>query len=152
MSMQCSSVFPRCASPQSRDELVPAGGRVPLCLHLCILPLVACPGFWIGDIAGPCSMVSVPPMCTQAFYWNAAGRSNARSMRGALHSRAGEERLPPQYSSFDEANPFPSECPKNDPGPTGMDSAEDPALYDDGAPLQSPILGDTPVDTVAPTR
>ena len=43
-----------------------------MCLHLCIVPLVACPGLWLGDIAGPCAMVSVPPMCTQAFYWNAA--------------------------------------------------------------------------------
>ena len=70
MSMQCSSIFPRCTAPQSRDEPIPVGGRVPLCLHLCIIPLVMCPGFWIGDIIGTCTMVSVPPMCTQAFFWN----------------------------------------------------------------------------------
>lgn len=72
MSMQCSSIFPRCSTPQSTDEPAPAGGRVPMCLHLCIVPLVACPGFWISDIAGPCSVVSVPPLCSQAFYWNSA--------------------------------------------------------------------------------
>jgi len=47
---------------------------VPLCLHLCIIPLVMCPGFWVGDIIGTCTMVSVPPMCTQAFFWNLASR------------------------------------------------------------------------------
>ena len=27
MSMQCSSIFPRCTAPQSRDEAMPAGGK-----------------------------------------------------------------------------------------------------------------------------
>jgi hypothetical protein len=44
MSMHCSSIFPRCTVPQSRSEPIPSGGRVPMCLHLCILPLVLCPG------------------------------------------------------------------------------------------------------------
>jgi len=70
MSMHCSSIFPRCTMPQSRSEPMPAGGRVPMCLHLCILPLVLCPGFWIGDVIGQCEMVAPPPMCTQAFFWN----------------------------------------------------------------------------------
>lgn len=118
MSMHCSSIFPMCSAPQSRDEPMPAGGRVPMCLHLCIMPLVMCPGFWVSDIIGSCSMVSVPPMCTQAFFLNLW-------------------RLPPQYASFDDANPFPKECPKTDF--SGMDAAEDPALYDVSAPT-SPIL------------
>lgn len=121
MSMHCSSIFPRCTTPQSRDEPIPAGGRVPMCLHLCIIPLVTCPGFWIGDIIGSCTLVSVPPMCTQAFYWNVF-------------------RLPPQYASFDDANPFPKECPKTDLTEFGMDAAEDPALYDAAPPPSSPIL------------
>merc|ERR1719433_1046356 len=121
MSMQCSSIFPRCTTAQSRDEPMPVGGRVPMCLHLCIIPLVTCPGFWIGDIVGSCSMVSVPPMCTQAFFWN------------LFH-------LPPQYVSFDEANPFPAECPKKDVGNLGMDSVDDPALLDAIKLPQSPIL------------
>lgn len=121
MSMHCSSIFPRCTAPQSRDEPMPVGGRVPMCLHLCIIPLVTCPGFWIGDIIGSCSMVSVPPMCTQAFFWNLF-------------------QLPPQYVSFDEANPFPAECPKTDVGNLGMDVVEDPALLDLVKLPQSPIL------------
>ena len=41
-----------------------------MCLHLCVVPLVTCPGFWIGDIIGTCTMVSVPPLCSQAFFFN----------------------------------------------------------------------------------
>lgn len=121
MSMHCSSIFPRCTAPQSRDEAMPVGGRVPLCLHLCIIPLVMCPGFWIGDIIGTCTMVSVPPMCTQAFFWNLF-------------------RLPPQYSTFDDANPYPAECPTSDVGVGGMDANENPALYDTSAAPSSPII------------
>merc|ERR1712032_532568 len=119
MSMHCSSIFPRCTTPQSRDEPIPVGGRVPMCLHLCVLPLVMCPGMWIGDIIGSCSMVSVPPMCTQSFYWNLW-------------------RLPPRLANFDEGNPFPRDCPATDL--LGMDSAEDPTLYDELATSESPIL------------
>jgi len=119
MSMQCSSIFPRCTTPQSRDESVPIGGRVPMCLHLCVIPLVTCPGFWINDIIGTCTLLSVPPMCTQAFFFNLF-------------------KLPPQYASFDEANPFPKDCPKTDL--SGMDALEDPALYDEVVLPASPIL------------
>jgi len=115
MSMHCSSIFPRCSTPQARDEPMPIG-RLPMCLHLCVLPLVACPGFWIGDVIGQCSMVSVPPMCTQAFFWNMW-------------------KLPPQYSDFDEANPFPKKCPVVD----SNDAAANVALYDVMTP-SSPIL------------
>merc|ERR1712232_129638 len=82
-SMHCGALFPRCTVPMSRDEAIPVGGRVPLCLHNCILPLVMCPGFWLGDVLGSCTFVSIPPMCTQAFWFN-------------------YWRLPPQYQSFDE--------------------------------------------------
>jgi hypothetical protein len=94
MSMHCSAIFPRCTTPTSRDEAIPMGGRVPLCLHLCILPLVMCPGFWIGDLIGTCKFVSVPPMCTQAFFWNLW-------------------RLPQQYETYDEAHPFQQACPES---------------------------------------
>merc|ERR1712032_185861 len=116
MSMHYSSIFPRCTVPQSRNEPLPVGGRVPMCVHLCIVPLVMCPGFWIGDVIGQCSMVSVPPMCTQAFFWNLW-------------------KLPPQYSDFDEANPFPKKCPVVD----SNDAAANVALYDVMTP-SSPIL------------
>ena len=111
MSMHCSSVFPRCSAPQSSDAPSPVGGRVPLCLHLCVMPLVMCPGFWVDDIIGTCSMVSVPPLCTQAFYMNLW-------------------RLPPQYMDFDEANPFPADCPSSDLSTLGSSVVEDLALYD----------------------
>merc|ERR1719188_619138 len=119
--MHCSSIFPRCTMPQSRDEPIPAGGRVPLCLHLCIIPLVMCPGFWIGDIIGTCTMLGTPPLCTQAFYWNMW-------------------KLPPQYANFDEANPFPKECPKSDTSEFGLDAAESPALFDAVSAPPSAIL------------
>ena len=135
MSMQCSSVFPRCTAPQSRDEPMPAGGRVPLCLHLCIIPLVTCPGFWINDVIGTCTMVSVPPMCTQAFYWNLVSSDASpppppHESDVLLATAHAQFRLPPQYVSFDEANPYPKECPKTDLSEFGMDAAEDPALYE----------------------
>ena len=75
-----------------------------MCLHLCILPLVMCPGLWMEcvenhdtmdsrafpadlcsfrDLIGDCSTVAMPPVCTQAYFqatW----------------------RLPPQFSDFDQ--------------------------------------------------
>lgn len=92
MSMMCSSLFPRCTTAQSREEALPAGGRVPMCFHMCVSTLVLCPGFWLNDVFGACSKVSVPPLCTQAVFWNTG-------------------LAPPQYVDFDEAHPFPAECP-----------------------------------------
>jgi len=119
MSMHCSAIFPRCTVPQSRSEPIPAGGRVPMCLHLCILPLVLCPGFWIGDVIGQCEMVAPPPMCTQAFFWNYG-------------------LLPPQYVSYDEGNPYPKKCPKED-------DSDDSGLLDEGVLPISPILKEASV-------
>ena len=45
MTTLCSSIFPRCTVPQSRDESVPFGGRVPMCFTNCISTLVMCPGY-----------------------------------------------------------------------------------------------------------
>merc|ERR1719240_1201238 len=119
MSMMCSSLFPRCTTPQSQEASVAIGGRVPMCLHMCILPLVACPGLWITDIIGQCSMVSVPPMCSQALYTTT-------------------EKAPPQYASFDAANPFPQKCPQMDYD--GLDALEDFKLYDLPQISVSPII------------
>ena len=104
LPVKCSSLFPRCSVAQAREEPSLIGGRVPMCLHLCILPLVMCPGFWMEcvanhdttdsrafpadlcsfrDLRGDCSMVAMPPVCTQAYFqatW----------------------RLPPQFSEFDQ--------------------------------------------------
>ena len=92
MGMMCASVFPRCTTPQSRDEIMPVGGSVPVCLHMCVLPLVMCPGLWVGDLLDSCSTVSVPPLCSQATFNTA-------------------KRAPPQLASYDEAHPFAPECP-----------------------------------------
>lgn len=93
MGMMCASVFPRCTSPQSSDDILPFGGSAPVCLHMCVLPLVMCPGFWLDDLLDRCSSVSVPPMCSQASFVNVW-------------------RLPPQISSYDESRPFAPDCPK----------------------------------------
>ena len=93
MGMMCASVFPRCTSPQSSDDVLPFGGSAPVCLHMCVLPLVMCPGFWLDDLLDRCSSVSVPPMCSQASFVNVW-------------------RLPPQIASYDESRPFAPECPK----------------------------------------
>jgi hypothetical protein len=61
------------------------------------------------DVFDVCKLVSVPPMCSQAFYWNLW-------------------RAPPQYLSFIEANPLPLECPPMDM--SGMDAELQPELYD----------------------
>lgn len=122
MSLQCSSIFPRCISPDSADSPAPATGRVPPCLHMCILPLVMCPGFWIGDVQGPCQATALPPMCTQAFFWNLW-------------------RLPSQYVSYDEANPYPVECPSESRGSAESDS--------EGSNTPSSTVGSSPTQDAA---
>lgn len=111
MSLHCSSIFPRCVAPDSSNEADLLQGRAPPCLHLCVLPLVMCPGFWIGDVKGPCQTTSLPPMCTQAFFWNLW-------------------RLPPQYAEYDEANPFPTDCPIVDSASTDTDLQNGLGLYE----------------------
>jgi len=123
MSLHCSSIFPRCTTGLDQDGVLPVASRAPPCLHLCIMPLVMCPGFWVGDVMGPCQMVAVPPVCTQAFFWNLW-------------------RLPPQYVSLDEANPFPVDCPTKG-NATDAESLEDLHLYDAPELGSSPILSGT---------
>jgi hypothetical protein len=123
MSMQCSSIFPRCMSPQAgEDTPSPVMGRAPMCFHMCISTLVMCPGFWIEDVLGPCQMVAAPFMCSMAVWWQFW-------------------RLPPQLVSFEEANPAPMECPKTD---VGFSADNDYGLYDaasaDNGPSASPFL------------
>jgi len=120
MSMMCSSLFPRCTTPQSREETMPTGGRVPMCLHMCILPLVMCPGFWMDDLIGSCSAVSVPPLCTQASFTNVW-------------------RLPPQYKNYDEAHPFSPSCPKSASVDGGTALGGDFDLYESKRRPASPI-------------
>merc|ERR1712050_785961 len=69
------------------------------------------------------TMVAFPPMCTMAFFWNVFT-------------------APPQYGRFEEANPFPAECPQTDLA-FGLDAGEDPSLFDDTPAAPSPILAET---------
>ena len=66
---------------------------------------------------GSCSVVSVPPMCTQASFGNLWC-------------------LPPQYADYNDANPYPRDCPKADPE---LDGDSDAGLYDDAEGAASPI-------------
>ena len=93
---------------------------MPLCLHMCILPLVMCPGFWMDDLIGSCSTVSVPPLCTQASFTNVW-------------------RLPPQYRNYDEAHPFSPSCPQSTGADGGMAFGADFELYDTERRPASPI-------------
>jgi hypothetical protein len=128
MGMMCSSVFPRCTTPQSRDEIIPVGGNAPVCLHMCVMPLVMCPGFWVDDLLDSCSSVSVPPLCSQAAFTNV-------------------KRAPPQHASFDEANPFSPTCPRALGGGVRDEALE---LYDVASFPGSPI--EAAAATIVPVR
>jgi hypothetical protein len=121
MAMHCSAIFPRCTVPTSRNEPIPFGGRVPMCFFYCITTLVACPGFWISDVLGPCMMIAVPPMCTAHFFWNIW-------------------LLPPQYTSTSEDSGYPKDCPALDTGVGGEDMGAEPELFDEVEIAESPIL------------
>lgn len=93
MSMHCASIFPMCTAPQTgNDPTTNAPQRAPMCFQYCISTLVACPGFWIDDIAGQCTDVSVPPACSTAFFWRL-------------------DMLPPQYTTFEASTATQRECP-----------------------------------------
>jgi hypothetical protein len=68
MSLMCSNLFPMCTNPQGRNEFIPFLGRVPTCFTACLAVMQNCPGFTLMDIAGPCSDIGIPPICTQAWY------------------------------------------------------------------------------------
>ena len=90
-------------------------------------------------------MVSAPPMCTQAFFWMLW-------------------KLPPQYVNFDEAHPFPKDCPRSDCAfalfdmggmhdawirillaDGDLDGTEDPELYDASAGVGLPARATSPI-------
>ena len=93
-SMKCTSLFPMCTTVFARNENVPGIGRAPICFPLCLNVLIQCPGFWVDDIAGPCTEMSTPPMCALGTYTKA---------------------VPSQLSTYEESTPFPAECPSYDP-------------------------------------
>ncbi|SJK85833.1 conserved Plasmodium protein, unknown function [Babesia microti strain RI] len=92
LGMHCASIFPLCWIPPGISN----ASTFPLCYVQCLATLVACPGFWLDDIMGPCSDVAIPPFCSFSVFVN--------------HSR-----VPPQYSSFDDSHPYPPDCPQYDP-------------------------------------
>jgi len=111
MSMQCSSIFPKCNSQMAESAPGPVMGRYPMCFTACISTLVFCPGFWIEDILGPCQMIGMIPQCSQAVWWSFW-------------------RLPSQLVSFEDSHPSPMECPSTD---VGFNADSDYGLYDTGA-------------------
>ena len=124
MSMQCASVFPRCQAPMAREEPSPVG-RVPLCFTHCLATLVACPGLWLDDIAGECSMVSVPPACTMATFGNFW-------------------LLPPQYQNFEDSQPTATECPSVPDSLKAIEASTDFNLYSGGDIMGSPYAAKVP--------
>lgn len=112
MSMMCSSLFPMCTNPQGQNEMIPFIGRVPLCFTACLLVLLKCPGFGLSDIEGPCSDISVPPICAQAVYLkDDIDDDEAREdeIEGSLNSK----------------------CANYDPL---LDAGQDPLLYEEDPP------------------
>ncbi|SBS82121.1 conserved Plasmodium protein, unknown function [Plasmodium malariae] len=91
LGMYCASIFPIC--------WLPVGLRVSetmsLCFPQCLATLIACPGFWIDDIEGPCSNTSVPPFCSFSIFVN-------------------QKIVPPQLTSYDDSHNYPSTCPSKD--------------------------------------
>merc|ERR1712136_675285 len=73
MSMKCSSLFPRCSVAQAREEPSLIGGRVPMCLHLCIVQWLRCLQFahrHTSRLHGDChhsSAISTRPILSQKF-------------------------------------------------------------------------------------
>jgi hypothetical protein len=112
MSMMCGSLFPMCTNPQGQDEMIPFVGRVPLCFTACLMVLLQCPGFGMADIEGPCSDISVPPVCSQAVYLRDdinEDEAREREIEGSLNSK----------------------CANYDPL---LDAGQDPLLYEEESP------------------
>lgn len=111
LGMYCASIFPICWLPMGLQE----AQTFPICFPQCIASLIACPGFWIDDISGPCSSSSLPPFCSFSLFINL-------------------KLIAPQYTSYEEGHPFPQDCPSYDPL---YDTADN--LYDVVLPAPSPI-------------
>lgn len=109
MSLMCSSLFPMCTNPQGRDEMIPFLGRVPTCFTACFGVIAACPGFQFSDIQGPCTEISVPPICTQAAYF----RDDPQTLE--------------QFVESELEGKMNSKCADYDPA---IDAGQDPLLYE----------------------
>ncbi|SBS81091.1 conserved Plasmodium protein, unknown function [Plasmodium ovale curtisi] len=91
LGMYCASIFPICWLPIG----LKVAETMSICFPQCLATLIACPGFWIDDIEGPCSNTSVPPFCSFSIFVN-------------------QKIVPPQLTSYDDSHTYPSTCPSKD--------------------------------------
>ncbi|SOV75178.1 conserved Plasmodium protein, unknown function [Plasmodium sp. gorilla clade G3] len=91
LGMYCASLFPICWLPIG----LKVAETMPICFPQCLATLIACPGFWIDDIEGPCNNTSVPPFCSFSIFVN-------------------QKLVPPQLTSYDNSHLYPSTCPSKD--------------------------------------
>ncbi|CDR95855.1 membrane protein, putative [Babesia bigemina] len=110
LGMYCASLFPICVTGAAK-----IAETFPMCFVQCIAALIACPGFWMDDIAVPCSNLSVPPFCSFSVFAN-------------------HYRIPPQYTTYDQSHMYPEGCPQYNPE---IDTPRD--LYDKKAAPPSAI-------------
>ena len=82
-----------CASPSATRVM--RTQRSPLAFFHCIGTLVACPGFWIDDIIGPCEEVTLG-LGSFSIFWRF-------------------DLLPPQFISVEGSTPSEEECPESVP-------------------------------------
>ncbi|SOV13183.1 conserved Plasmodium protein, unknown function [Plasmodium sp. gorilla clade G2] len=91
LGMYCASLFPICWLPIG----LKVAETMPICFPQCLATLIACPGFWLDDIEGPCNNTSVPPFCSFSIFVN-------------------QKLVPPQLTSYDNSHSYPSTCPSKD--------------------------------------
>ncbi|KEG01599.1 hypothetical protein YYE_03697 [Plasmodium vinckei vinckei] len=91
LGMYCASLFPICWLPIG----LKVAETMSVCFPQCLATLIACPGFWIDDIEGPCSDASVPPFCSFSIFVN-------------------HKLIPPQLSSYEGSHLYPKTCPERD--------------------------------------
>ncbi|GIX66205.1 hipothetical protein [Babesia caballi] len=91
LGMYCASLFPICVTGAAKVT-----ETFPLCFVQCLATLIACPGFWMDDIAIPCSNLSMPPFCSFSAFIN-------------------HWRVPPQHTTYDQSHQYPEGCPGYDP-------------------------------------
>ncbi|EUD65260.1 hypothetical protein C922_04389 [Plasmodium inui San Antonio 1] len=105
LGMYCASLFPICWMPIG----LKVAETMSVCFPQCLATLIACPGFWIDDIEGPCSNASVPPFCSFSVFVN-------------------QKIVPPQLTSYDDSHDYPATCPTPD---YEYDSPEELYQHDD---------------------
>lgn len=91
LGMYCASLFPICWLPIG----LKVAETMSVCFPQCLATLIACPGFWINDIEGPCNNASVPPFCSFSIFVN-------------------HKIIPPQLSTYENSHLYPKTCPEKD--------------------------------------